>query len=303
MSTLLITDIEQLRETVKMNAVVPFESIAPFIADATDIYLEPNVGISILEKAETDDTLKEKLCRALGPLTLSLATDELGIQYGDAGITVQNKQGERSPASDTKIAAAKSNLYFRGMQALDRLLAYLAAHPDDYPEYARHAESITPGGCLIRSARQYQDEGLVNIDYSTLSYRAMLPALLQIQVRNVGQLLGEKLYQRLLKGEEGLEPLRLLCVRYLAAKCAELHTSQTSREQRLNGNQPEFTPLIRPLYTDQTDTGNYYAGQAAYYADQISGWMQQHPEESGTDPGGSPLDWNSKEKHLFTSIY
>ena len=61
MSTLLITDIEQLRETVKMNAVVPFESIAPFIADATDIYLEPNVGISILEKAETDESRPE--CR------------------------------------------------------------------------------------------------------------------------------------------------------------------------------------------------------------------------------------------------
>ncbi len=300
---MLITDIDQLRETVKMNAAIPFESIAPFIADATDIYLEPNVGAAILEKAGEDDTLKEKLCRALGPLTLSLATDELGIQYGDAGITVQNKQGERSPASDTKIAAAKSNLYFRGMQALDRLLAWLSARPDDYPEYAQHAEGITPVGCLIRSARQYQDEGLVNIDYSTLSFRAMLPVLLQIQVRNVSQLLGEALYQRLLLGEDGLEPLRLLCVRYMAAKCAELHTSQTGREQRLNGNQPEFAPLIRPLYTDQTDTGNYYAAQAAFYADQISGWMQQHPEESGTDTGGCPLDWNSKEKRIFTTIY
>ena len=300
---MLITDIDQLRETVKMNAAIPFESIVPFIADATDIYLEPNVGAAILEKAGEDDTLKEKLCRALGPLTLSLATDELGIQYGDAGITVQNKQGERSPASDTKIAAAKSNLYFRGMQALDRLLAWLSAHPDDYPEYAQHAEGITPVGCLIRSTRQYQDEGLVNIDYSTLSFRAMLPVLLQIQVRNVSQLLGEALYQRLLKGGDGLEPLRLLCVRYMAAKCAELHTSQTGREQRLNGNQPEFAPLIRPLYTDQTDTGNYYAAQAAFYADQISGWMQQHPEESGTDTGGSPLDWNSKEKRIFTTIY
>ena len=113
---LLITDIEQLRETVKMNAVVPFESVRPFIQDATDIYIEPNIGEATLAKAEADETLKEKICRALGPLAVSLATDELGIQYGDAGITVQNKQGERSPASDAKIAAAKANLYYRGMQ-------------------------------------------------------------------------------------------------------------------------------------------------------------------------------------------
>lgn len=47
---LLITDIEQLRETVKMNAVVPFESVRPFILDATDIYIEPNIGAATLEK-------------------------------------------------------------------------------------------------------------------------------------------------------------------------------------------------------------------------------------------------------------
>lgn len=302
MMELLITNIEELQATVKLNSTVAFESVSPFIADATDIYLEPNVGAATLEKAATDDRLKEKLCRALGPLAMSLATDELGIQYGDAGITVQNKQGERSPASDTKIAAAKQNLYFRGMQALDRLLAYLAAHGEDYPEYATHAESVTPGGCLVRSARQFQDEGLVNIDYSTLSFRAMLPVLLQLQVRNVGGLLGEALYRRVLEGEEALAGLRTLCVRYLCAKCAELHTSQTGREQRLNGSQPEYQPLIRPLYTDQTDTGNYYAGQADYYSGQISGWMQGHPEESGIDTTAHPLQWNAKDKKLFTSI-
>lgn len=36
-----------------------------------------------------------------------LASDELGVMFGDAGITVSNVQGQRSPASDTKIAAAK----------------------------------------------------------------------------------------------------------------------------------------------------------------------------------------------------
>lgn len=298
---LLITDIEQLRETVKMNAVVPFESVRPFIQDATDIYIEPNIGEATLAKADTDDTLKEKICRALGPLAVSLATDELGIQYGDAGITVQNKQGERSPASDAKIAAAKANLYYRGMQALDRLLAYLAEHPEQYPEYGEHQEQVTPGGCLIRSARQYQDEGLVGIDYSTLSYRAMLPVLLQLQVRNVAEMLGEKLYVRVTGGE--LDDLRLLCVRYMAAKCAELHTSQTGREQRLNGNQPEFAPIIRPIYEDQTQNGNYYASQAAYYAGKIEAWKDGHPDETGEESGSGALHWNDKDKKIFTSIF
>lgn len=297
--SLLITDIEQLRETVKMNAVVPFESLRPFIQDATDIYIEPNIGEATLSKADADEVLKEKICRALGPLSVSLATDELGIQYGDAGITVQNKQGERSPASDAKIAAAKANLYYRGMQALDRLLTYLSNHADQYPDYNKYQQSITPG-CLIRSARQYQDEGLVGIDYSTLSYRAMLPVLLQLQVRNVAEMLGEKLYSRVIGGEP--DDLRLLCVRYMAAKCAELHTSQTGREQRLNGNQPEFAPIIRPIYEDLQETGNYYASQADYYAGKIEAWKGEHPDESGEDTSGRALQWNDKDKKIFTSI-
>lgn len=297
---LLITDIEKLRETVKMNAAIPYESVRPFIQDAIDIYIEPNIGAATLAKADTDETLKEKICRSLGPLSVSLATDELGIQYGDAGITVQNKQGERSPASDAKIAAAKANLYYRGMQALDRLLTYLAGNSDKYPEYGEYQDSILPGGCLIRSARQYQDEGLVGIDYSTLSYRAMLPVLLQLQERNVVEMLGADLYAELLKGEH--DDLRLLCVRYMAAKCAELHTSQTGREQRLNGSQPEFSPIIRPLYEDLEMTGNYYASQADYYAGKIDAWKGEHSGESGEDGSGSALHWNDKDKKIFTSI-
>lgn len=297
----LITSIEQLRETVKINAAIPFESVKPYLQDATDIYIEPNIGAATLAKADNDETLKEKICRALGPLAVSLATDELGIQYGDAGITVQNKQGERSPASDTKIAAAKENLYYRGMHALDRLIAYLADHPDQYPEYADHQERITPGGCLIRSARQYQDEGLVDIEYSTLSYRTMLPVLLQIQLRNIEEMLGKELYDKIVSAKEH-DDLRVLCVRYMAAKCAELYTSQNGKEQRTGSRLPEYKPLIRPVYEDLTMTGNYYASQAAYYAGKITAWLAEHPDESGADAESHALQWNEKDKKIFTSI-
>ena len=180
------------------------------------------------------------------------------------------------------------------------MLSYLAAHTDEYPEYGEHQEQVTPGGCLIRSARQYQDEGLVGIDYSTLSYRAMLPVLLQLQVRNVAEMLGEKLYTRVISGEP--DDLRLLCVRYMAAKCAELYTSQTGREQRLNGSQPEFTPIIRPLYEDLEMTGNYYGSQATYYAGKIEAWKGEHPDETGEAGESDVMHWNEKDKKIFTSI-
>ena len=119
MST-IIPDIDILKTVVKINAAIPYESVSPYINDALDIYIEPQVGNVIIDIASTgeDTTLKDKILRCLGPLTLALATNELGISFGDSGITVQNEQGKRSPANEAKIAAAKVSLFYRGMQAL-----------------------------------------------------------------------------------------------------------------------------------------------------------------------------------------
>ena len=137
----LIPDIETLKKVVKINSSLPYESIEPYIEDALDIYVKPYVGQSVIKQALTDQgsEIYSKLLRALGPLTLMLATNELGVMFGDTGITVSNVQGQRSPASDSKIAAAKENLCFRGMQALDRLITYFPFLL--YPECTRFSGS------------------------------------------------------------------------------------------------------------------------------------------------------------------
>ena len=132
-----IPDIDTLKKVVKINSTLPYESIEPYIEDALDIYIKPYIGQSVINKAKAapESDLYNKLLRALGPLTLMLATNELGVMFGDSGITVSNVQGQRSPANDAKIAAAKENLRFRGMQALDRLISYLEENKKDYPDY------------------------------------------------------------------------------------------------------------------------------------------------------------------------
>ena len=168
----IIPDIDTLKKVVKINATLPDEAINPYIDDAMDIYLTPYIGIKTVEKAltGTDKRLNDKILRTLGPLTLMLATPELGIRIGDSGITVENKQGTYSPANEAKIAAAKESFYFRGMQALDRLLTFLTEHPETYPEYVEHCKQVRDSSpCFIRDAREFQDTGLVNIEYSTVS--------------------------------------------------------------------------------------------------------------------------------------
>lgn len=303
----IISDISTLKKVVKINAAIPYESIAPYINDAVDIYIEPQVGNVIIEIADTgnDEKLKDKIQRCLGPLTLALATDELGIQFGDSGITVENNQGKRSPANEAKIAAAKQNLFFRGMQALDRLLDYLEHNKAKYPDYADHISITSQVPCFIRSAQEYQDIGLVNIDYSTLTYRTILPTIRQLQERHVREMLTDELYSRLLEAEELDVKSKILheyAIRYLANKAAELYTSQSSRQERSGTGHPEYQPVIRPLYQDMDDTGNFFGSQANYYAGKIAQFIAQNAEDLGITVTSSAMKFNAKEKKFFTSI-
>ncbi|WP_291528596.1 DUF6712 family protein [Bacteroides sp. UBA939] len=303
----IIPDAETLKTVVKINAAIPYESLLPYINDALDIYIEPQVGNVIVEIAGTggDTTLKDKVLRCLGPLTLALATDELGIQFGDSGITVQNDQGKRSPANEAKIAAAKTNLFYRGMQALDRLLDYLERNKPKYPNYADHIGITNQVPCFIRSAQEYQDIGLVNIDYSTLTYRTMLPTLRQIQERHVREMLTDDLYNRLLTLTEPDAKFRILqenVIRYLANKSAELYTSQTSRQERTGSGTPEYQPVLRPIYQDSAETGNFFAQQADYYSGKIHAFVNANADHLGISKPSAGMNFNSKEKKLFTSI-
>lgn len=303
----IIPDIETLKKVVKINASIPFEAIYPYINDALEIYIEPQVGNAIVEIADSTDDKKltDKMLRALGPLTLALATDELGIQFGDSGITVDNVQGKRSPANEAKIAAAKGNLFFRGMQALDRLIDYLERYASKYPDYTDHVRTINQVPCFIHSAQEYQDIGLVNIDYSTLTYRNMLPTIRGLQERHIREMLTDGLYDQLLNNADTDTKSKILIeyiIRYLANKSAELYTSQTSHQERNGSGTPEYRPVIRPLYNDTDETGNYFGDQSNYYAGKIYGFISDNAEELGITPTSTAIHFNSKDKKIFTSI-
>ena len=310
----LIPDIETLKKVVKINASIPYDSIEPFIDDALDIYVKPYIGQSVINQAKEDkeSELYQKLLRALGPLTLMLAADEMGVMFGDSGITVDNVQGKRSPASDSKITAAKQNLRFRGMQALDRLISYLEENKKNYPAYI--IDNI-PRFCFIGNAGEFQDIGMVDIDYSTLSFRIMFATIRQIQERNVREMLPDRLYLELKEVASGRETdskeetvtslQRILIdyiIRYLANKTAELYTSQTSHEQCAATKSVEFSPIIRPIYQDPNANGNFFAGQATYYEGKIHSFLLENATLLGVTPTSTAIDFNSKEKKIFTSI-
>lgn len=303
---MIIPDIDTLQTVVKINASLEFGIVEPYLNDALDIYITPHTGqqLTDLAAAGTDSDLTARYGRALGPLAMALATDELGIQYGDGGITVTNTDS-RSPANDSKILAARQNLFFRGMQQLDLLLRWLESHAADFPQYAAHRQQ-TARGCMARDARAVEDEGLVDIGLSVLTFRMMIPMMRQLQESVLRPLLGDTLTARLTDGGTALTALEaqlhLLCVRYLCNRCAELLTSQQSRQQRQStGHEPEYRPVLRPLYNDVSDTGNWFGHQAAYWLQLIGETLESHAAELGR-AAAAQMDYNRRDSRIFTNI-
>lgn len=302
---MIISDIDALQRVVKINASIEFYVLEPYLNDALDIYIVPHTGqeLADLASAATDSDLTLRFSRALGPLAMALATDELGIQYGDGGITVTNTDS-RSPANDSKILAARQNLFFRGMQQLDLLLRWLEDNADSYPQYAEH-RSKTADGCMVHDARGVEQDGLIDISLSVLTYRMMVPMMRQLQESVLRPLLGDTLMSRLIAGDslstiEGT--LHQLCVRYLCNRCAELLTSQQSRTERQgSGHEPEYRPVLRPLYNDITDTGNWFGHQAAYWLQLLGQTLDENAKELGRDTAAQ-LDYNRRDSRIFTNI-
>lgn len=291
----LFSNIDELRKVVKLNASMPWESIAPYVNDATDIYLSRYLGRSFAESL-TDDSaeLVAVLRRAVGPLALYLAADEMSISIGDSGITVQNDHEKRSPASDAKIAAAKKNLLSRGYAMLSRAIDYLLAGntvPEDSPLQRRKL-------CLVDSLATF--EQVVSLNGCYVSYFELLPLMLHVQ---------DKLCIRFapitsLLGKADLTPeerdLRRMAVCHIVFKVAYLHTSNTTRQQRASAGAVEWAPILRPLFVDTTDHGNYYHQEAEDYLTSIESYIDSHAEAFGIERA-APMNFNNQKRKIFYS--
>ena len=70
---------------MKINSSIDFDTYNQYILDAQDKFIRPYLGQELIDQlsGETADTLKTYICRALGPFSLALATDEFSINIGE----------------------------------------------------------------------------------------------------------------------------------------------------------------------------------------------------------------------------
>ena len=309
----IISSIEQLRKTVKINASIPFTTVEPFLQSARDLFLVRYLGTELIEVLESEAvpsraTKLLSLTRsALGPLAIWLGNAELSVRISDSGFTVAMKSDEYGAASDTKIGKVEESLEKRGFQYLDQVLEHLEENAAEFPEWTNSRFYTLRGGNYIQSATQFQEIGLVNIEYSRLTFESFRPLMSMIEMRFITELLGDTLDTTLrtkLNTEQSVPQKELIANirRFVACKTAELHTSQAGKTNRSGSGTPEYKPLIRPIYSDPQNEGNFFAEQAIFYMDKVQQTLNKYAVELGIEPINTAMDFNDADMKIFNSF-
>jgi len=309
----IISTIEELKKTVKINASTKMDVVEPYIQQARDIILVRYLGLELVEVLEGDtvpdratELLKLTQC-ALGPLAIWCGNAEMSVRFSDSGFTVAMKAGEYGAASDTKIAKVEESLERRGFQYLDQVLEYLELHADQFPEWTQSRYYTLRGGNYIQSAIQFQELGFVDIDYSRLTFEHFRSNMSMIEIRFITELLGETLDSTLrskLNAVQSIAEKELIgsIRRFVACKTAEIHTSQASKTNRSGATNNEYKPVIRPLYSDTQNEGNYFAEQGDYFYTKIKQTLNKYAVEFGIESVSEAMDFNSAESKIFNSF-
>lgn len=254
MNTVFFNSIDELRTYVKMNASLPWESFSPYLMSAVDSFTDRYLPEDFIDAHASDQTFMVLCRKVLAPLAVYEAADEMSISIGDSGITVQNDQGKRSPASDMKIAAAKRSMLQRSNAALSRLLDYVLNTFHD--EMADLPLIKKVEGLAVPSLEVF--ERYVSLDSDYVTYFALVSMLRTIQ-NQLASRIGEDLLNECLTSDDAAKKAIGGKIRaYCAYQCAYLNTSDTTRRERGRGNQTEWRPVIRPLYSDMNESGNWY---------------------------------------------
>lgn len=307
----MIKDIETLKKYVKVNTSLPFEVISPFINYTYSTILKEYLGSELLArlKDETNDTtepLNELIDACVAPFSLMFGVSELSVRMSDSGFTVDSKPDNYVPASDKKIEVLRNDLRQRGYSLLAKVIEFLEKEIDTFSEWKTSYYYQRQNKNFIRSARQFQDIGSVNINYDIFVFDSLLPTMTLIEERFICERMGDELFERLREKADIVETLeekllvRYVC-RFVALKTAEIYTSEDSKQNRQKPNPAEYSPIIRPLFLHSNDL-NFYAEQAGFYWEKINDNLNKNADKYGIVSQSSALEWNSSEKKIFVDI-
>lgn len=304
----IIDTMLDLSGVVKVNESMPFEQLIPFISDGIDSHLRYYAGdalVNLVTEATTPISDKVKALQPLfrkvvGPMAMALATPELSLRIGDSGITVQ-KSDKLSPASDAKISAYMRGSIERSFKAVDTLINYLEAHVADYPEWSDSPQCSLLQDGYIRSARQYQEEGLIDINRSPVIFQTLIPIIGRVS-RDVRKFVDATLEARIRAGvdlSDTDKELKQLIILYIASSVASIYSSALVPA---TANPFDYRPAIIPLSTSGTDATSYFNTESVKAKTEILEYVQTNAVALGLTAPVVSEEYNKKENHIFSAV-
>lgn len=302
----------EVAEHVKISINLDFDILKPYIQYATDAYITPYLGYNLVDKLEkyylstppvreTFDNsvhLKKLLIytqKTIAPFAVLLAVDETSINFGDTGHTV-SRNATLAPASDAKIASYKKSLHERSWFNLEQLLLLLEQHPTSWIEWQAASNYTKRKGNFFSSAIDFQDNGLIDIQYSRLTFEALRMTIASVEATELKQLLLEA-YSPLINrtypvgAAEAFNALKALVCRFLAHRTACIFSSSTVEEIG-------YKPIIKPLAASKDNATNFYCEQAAFLYSEITNYIISNATTLGVTIESKALNFNSDSRRI-----
>lgn len=298
---------EELQETARINASFPFKQLTPYMDDAFQRFILPYVGESLhnrLSSLSTDEASEREretrrlIARALGPLSLVLASPELGVVISDSGHLVK-RNGDFAAANLDKIERAEMGLRDRGFLSTEILIGYLKATEADFPEWAEsdYKQRLTRS-LWIADGREMMRYASSIVDHSQQSFFCLVPMVESLQ-ESLRARIGAELYDQLLASYQAetldldQEGMVKLIKEWITVKL-EITMLDKLDEQPKQAVPLVFFPKFRPLNRLSTD---WCLDRLTFLEANID---RLAAELSGSDEtSGHTSNMNSKDLHIF----
>lgn len=257
----LIKDIDQFRAYVTLNSSSDADTYTALLPDMLlmeDEHIRPLLGDEFYQEfdelaevpAGLDDNQQRLLMRlqsALANLTMLSYLDLAQVQISGAGVQIIS-DGNQKTAFQWQIEALKVNFSRKGYNGLEKALAFLQQHEDEFTTWSSSDAARKSRGQIIALASQFSEH--YSINNARLTFLSLQPLLRKTEAFALEPALGTDFFDEIkeqLAADTLTSENQQLIEKYLRPALAHLTMAQAIGELgfSLNGNALELN-IYRP---------------------------------------------------------
>lgn len=227
---------DAIRAFIKVNTAVSFAMLETPLRNAYTLFIVPLLGEEMAarleavceepEPKEEDARLLDIARRANANLAMWYEFDAISVRITDAGFQRQESEnGTLKPAYKYQEDNLRQGYKEKGFNALDRMLDFLYARLDLYPEFEKSDTCIRLRSAIVRTTDDVNS--VVFINGSRIIFLRLRPHLRFVEEMLLVPAIGEKLYAHLISclkeppadddERQRVEQLRRACANYVVA--------------------------------------------------------------------------------------